>query len=142
YGAAQAEREAELAQALGVASLQEWIRHPDGFFADHVTRYSKSRRRAPIYWPVSTTSGGFTLWLYYPRISSGLLAACVNRLRAGDDVLRGEEDRLLAAQHAGTQPVGGQERLDRLVRERRERAELRESLRELVEQNFQPHLDD
>jgi hypothetical protein len=142
YGAAHAEREAELAQALGVASLREWIRHSDGFFADHLARYSKSRRRAPIYWPLSTTSGGFTLWLYYPRISGAMLAACVNRMRAGDVALKREEDRLLAARRAGALPAGGQERLDRHESERRERAELREALRELVDRNFQPHLDD
>lgn len=142
YGAAHAEREAELAQALGVASPREWIRHPDGFFADHLARYSKSRRRAPIYWPLSTTSGGFTLWLYYPRISGAMLAACVNRMRAADDALKREEDRLFAARRAGALAAGGQARLDRLESERRERAELREALRELVDRNFQPQLDD
>jgi hypothetical protein len=142
YGSAHGEREAELAQALGVASLVDWIRRPDGFFADHLARYSKSRRRAPIYWPLSTASGGFTLWLYYPRISAGMLASCVNRLRAFDGALQGEEDRLVAARHAGTLPSGGQERLDRIASERRERTALREALRELVDRGFEPHLDD
>jgi hypothetical protein len=142
YGAAHAEREAELAQALGVASLREWIRHPEGFFADHLSRYSKSRRRAPIYWPLSTQSGGFTLWLYYPRISGGMLAACVNRLRGGEDAFKREEDRLLAMRRADTLATSGQERLDRLGSERRERTDLREVLRDLVDRNFQPHLDD
>jgi hypothetical protein len=142
YGAAHPEREAELAQALGLASLSEWIRQPDRFFADHLARYSKSRRRAPIYWPLSTQSGGFTLWLYYPRISGAMIAACVNRLRASDDALKREEDRLLAARRAGALPASGQERLDRIGSERRERTDLREVLRELVDQNFQPHLDD
>jgi hypothetical protein len=142
YGTAHAEREAELAQALRVPSLREWIRHPEGFFANHLAGYSKSRRRAPIYWPLSTQSGGFTAWLYYPRISGAMVAACVNRLRADDDTLKREEDRLLTARHAGALAADGQERLDRLGSERRERTELREALRDLVDRNFQPHLDD
>jgi hypothetical protein len=142
YGAVHAEREGELAQALSVASLREWLRHPEGFFADHLARYSKSRRRAPIYWPLSTRSGGFTLWLYYPRISGAMLAACVNRLRVGEDALKRDEDRLLATRRAGALPAGGQDRLDHLGSERRERTDLREALRELVDRNFQPHLDD
>jgi hypothetical protein len=142
YATVHAEREGELAEALRVPSLREWIRRPDGFFADHLMRYSKSNRRAPIYWPISTTSGGLTLWLYYPRISAAMLAACVNRLRVGDDALRIEEDRLVTSRRAGTLPSNGQERLDRLGSERVERTALREALRELVDRNFQPHLDD
>ena len=37
-------------------------RRPTGFFADHLKRYSKSRRQAPIYWPLSTAKGSYTLW--------------------------------------------------------------------------------
>ncbi len=40
--------------------------------------YSKSRRQAPIYWPLSTASGFYTLWLYYHRLTDQMLYACVN----------------------------------------------------------------
>lgn len=48
------------------------------FFAFHLQRYSKSRRKAPIYWPLSTTSGSYTLWVYYPSLTSQTLYTAIN----------------------------------------------------------------
>jgi hypothetical protein len=48
------------------------------FFSFHLKRYSKSRRKAPIYWPLSTSSGSYTLWLYYPRLSNQSLYTAIN----------------------------------------------------------------
>ncbi len=70
--------EQEACQILGVKSLREYLRKPARFFADHLKRYSKSRRQAPIYWPLSTASGSYTLWLYYHRLSDQTLYTCVN----------------------------------------------------------------
>ena len=70
--------EADLCRLLGVKTLRDWLRRPAGFFADHLGRWSKSRRKAPIYWPLSTESGGYTLWLYYPRLTDQTLYTCVN----------------------------------------------------------------
>lgn len=39
------------------------------FFRDHLTRYSKSKRRAPIYWPLYVPSGAWGVWLYAPVLS-------------------------------------------------------------------------
>ena len=44
--------------------VRRWFQRD--FFPFHLQRYSNSRRKAPIYWPLSTTSGDYTLWLYYP----------------------------------------------------------------------------
>jgi hypothetical protein len=142
YGAAHGEREAELANALGADSLLAWLRRPDGFFADHLGRYSKSRRQAPIYWPLSTASGGLTLWLYYPRFSGAMLAAGINRLRENEAQLQRNESALLAARRRDALSAEDQTRLDRLRTELTERAELRESIHTLVNQGLQPHLDD
>lgn len=70
--------EHEACALLGVPTLREWFRRPAGFFADHLKRYSKSRRQAPIYWPLSTASGSYTLWLYYHRLNDQTLYTCVN----------------------------------------------------------------
>lgn len=48
------------------------------FFAFHLQRYSKSRRKAPIYWPLSTTSGSYTLWVHYPSLTSQTLYTAIN----------------------------------------------------------------
>ena len=66
------------AAELGVSSIADYLAKPTGFFADHLSRYSKSGRKAPIYWPLSSESGSYTLWLYYPRLSDQTLYACVN----------------------------------------------------------------
>ncbi len=71
--------EHEASQLLGVRSLRAYFRRPTGFFAYHLGSYSKSRRQAPIYWPLSTQSGSYTLWLYYHRLTSDLLFTAVNQ---------------------------------------------------------------
>jgi hypothetical protein len=48
------------------------------FFPFHLQRYSKSRRKAPIYWPLSTASGSYTLWVYYPSLTSQTLYTAIN----------------------------------------------------------------
>ena len=56
--------------------LRNWLQRE--FFAAHLQRYSKSRRKAPIYWPLSTASGSYSLWLYYPSLTNQTLYTCVN----------------------------------------------------------------
>ncbi len=71
--------EAEACEILGVRDLREYFRKPSGFFTDHLKRYSKSRRQAPIYWPLSTASGNYTVWLYYHRLTQDTLFTVVNQ---------------------------------------------------------------
>lgn len=56
--------------------VRRWLQRD--FFTFHLQRYSKSRRKAPIYWPLSTTSGSYTLWVYYPSLSSQTLYTAIN----------------------------------------------------------------
>jgi len=56
--------------------VRRWLRKD--FFAFHLQRYSKSRRKAPIYWPLSTASGSYTLWVYYPALNNQTLFTAVN----------------------------------------------------------------
>lgn len=67
------EMESELCQLIGVDSLQTYLESPNGFFDYHFKRYTKSRRKAPIYWPISSPEGEITLWVYYPQLSSQTL---------------------------------------------------------------------
>lgn len=69
--------EQEACATLGAKTLREYFRKPGLFFAEHLSRYSKSRRQAPIYWPLSL-GGGYTLWLYYHRLTDQTLYSCVN----------------------------------------------------------------
>ena len=56
--------------------IRRWLQRE--FFAFHLQRYSKSRRKAPIYWPLATTSASYTLWVYYPSLSSQTLYTAIN----------------------------------------------------------------
>ena len=56
--------------------VRRWLQRD--FFAFHLQRYSKSRRKAPIYWPLTTTSGSYTLWVYYPNLTSQTLYTAIN----------------------------------------------------------------
>jgi hypothetical protein len=58
--------------------VRRWLQRE--FFPFHLQRYSKSRRKAPIYWPLSTTSGSYTLWVYYPSLTSQTLYTAINDL--------------------------------------------------------------
>jgi hypothetical protein len=58
--------------------IRRWLQRE--FFAFHTRRYSKSHRKAPIYWPLATASGSYTLWIYYPSLSSQTLYTAVNDL--------------------------------------------------------------
>lgn len=70
--------EVEACQILDMHSVREYFRKPSGFFTNHLRQYSKSRRQAPIYWPISTPSSSYTLWLYYQRLNDQTLYTCVN----------------------------------------------------------------
>ncbi|KSV61618.1 hypothetical protein N182_13655 [Sinorhizobium sp. GL2] len=56
--------------------VRRWLQRD--LFPLHLRQYSMSRRKAPIYWPLSTTSGSYTLWLYHPSLTSQTLYTAVN----------------------------------------------------------------
>jgi hypothetical protein len=56
--------------------VRRWLQRD--FFAFHLRQYSKSRRKAPIYWPLATASGSYTLWVYYPSLTSQTLYTAIN----------------------------------------------------------------
>jgi hypothetical protein len=99
--------EREACEILRVRTLRDYFRKPAGFFADHLSRYSKSRRQVPIYWPLSWSDGGYTIWLYYHRFCRDTLFQALNDFakpklqheRFKLDRLRGE---------AGPQPTRSQ----------------------------------
>lgn len=65
----------ELEGLLGT-DLRTWYRR--SFFERHLKRYSKSNRKAPIYWQLGTPSGSYSVWLYYPRLTRDSLFRLLN----------------------------------------------------------------
>ena len=67
--------EKEACEILGVADLRDYFRKPGtgGFWDDHIKRYSKSRRKAPIYWLLQSSKKSYALWIYYHRLDKDIL---------------------------------------------------------------------
>jgi hypothetical protein len=55
--------------------LSDYFRKPGkgGFWDDHISRYTKSRRKAPIYWLLQSSKKNYAIWLYYHRLDKDLL---------------------------------------------------------------------
>jgi len=81
---------ADAARTLGRGSLRELLMKD--FFKPHVSRYSKSRRQAPLYWQLTVPAGTWSAWLYAPRFSREMLfataAAVEQRIALGYDQVR------------------------------------------------------
>jgi hypothetical protein len=121
--------------------IRRWLRKE--FFPFHLQQYSKSRRKAPIYWPLSTASGSYTLWLYYPELTNQTLFTAVN------DFLEGESGKLslvkqdvAALRNKGSSRTKQEEKeLEKLEDLEQELADLRDILLEIAP-SYRPNQDD
>jgi hypothetical protein len=105
----------ELRWVLGLlrgADLRSYLR--SSFFGVHTVRYTKSRRKAPIYWYLAVPSKEWGLWMYAPALSREQL---FSGSRTAQEKVRRLADE--AAQLRRDLATGG----DRSVRERLEGVE-------------------
>ena len=100
--------EHEACQILGVASLRDYFRQPKAFFDFHIKRYSKSRRKAPIYWLLQSAKKNYGLWLYYHRLDSDTLFKALTLY--ADPKLNIERTRLEDLQRALTPGLPARDR--------------------------------
>jgi len=134
---------------LTVESLREYLRKTakGGFWDDHITRYSKSRRRAPIYWLLQSSKKNYALWLYYHRLDKDLLfKALVNYV---EPKIRLETNRLgtIRSQKAAAGESGKEsKRLDKEVEQQEdfisELRDFEDKLRRAANLHLQPDLND
>jgi hypothetical protein len=141
--------EQEACAILGVKELRDYFRKPaaGGFWADHIARYSKSRRKAPIYWLLQSARKNYGLWLYYHRLDRDTLSkALINYV---EPKLRLEENRLAETRAKRTEAgsTGSAARtLERQIERQEELlSELRDfhdKLRRAADLNLDPDLND
>jgi hypothetical protein len=118
--------------------VRRWLQRD--FFAFHLQRYSKSRRKAPIYWPLTTTSGSYTLWVYYPSLTSQTLYSAINDFiepklkQVGADVT-------VLRNKAAARTRDDEKQFEALQTFELELIELRDTLLELAP-NYKPNHDD
>jgi hypothetical protein len=141
--------EQEATKLLGVKELRDYFRKPakGGFWDDHISRYSKSRRNAPIYWLLQSAKKNYAIWLYYHRLDKDMLfKALVNYV---EPKIRLEESRLesLRSQKAAAGESGKEaKRLAKDVEKQEDfLSELRDfedKLRRAANLNLEPDLND
>jgi hypothetical protein len=127
--------EREACEILGVGTLRDYFRKPACFFADHLKRYSRSRRQAPIYWPLSTASGSYTLWIYYHRLTEQTLHTAIADF-VEPKIKNVEREAQRQKEEAKTQNHGDSiEFLDELK-------ELRAEIERVIKLPWRPNLND
>ncbi len=83
--------ERDVCAALGISELRDYMRK-GAFWQAHIKRYSKSRRKAPIYWLLQSPRKHYAIWLYYHRLDKDtLFKALVNY---AEPKLRREQSKL------------------------------------------------
>ncbi len=115
-----------------------WLRRD--FFPIHLRQYSKSRRKAPVYWPLSTASGRYTLWLYYPALTDQTLYAAANDF-VGTKLDRQVEPALRALRQKTGRSRDEEDELEDLQTLYDELRDLRDKLLELAPA-WKPNHDD
>jgi len=141
--------EQDACQVLGVKNLREYFRKSGGggFWMDHVKRYTKSRRKAPIYWLLQSNRKNYALWLYYHRLDKDLLFKALTQYVEPKIRLEEEHLKSLRAQR-GQFGTGGRQakELDQAM-ERQEHLlveleDFRDKLRRAADLGLEPDLND
>jgi hypothetical protein len=137
--------EREACEMLGVNQLRDYFRKPGkgGFWDDHVSRYSKSRRKAPIYWLLQSAKKSYGLWLYYHRLDKDML---FKALRYVETKVRLEENELDAMRIRKELAGKGTKKLDKGVEQQEsllsELRDFEDKLRRAANLHLEPDLND
>ena len=66
----------EASELLPVGDLRQYVR--TRLFPRHIARFSRSRRKAPVCWQLSSPAGSYSAWLYYHRFTRDTLFRLLN----------------------------------------------------------------
>lgn len=131
----------ELLELLRRQTIRDYLRKQ--FFKDHLSRYSKSRRKAPIYWPLTVPSRNWGVWVYAPMLTRETLFAvareAARRARlAAEAIARLEREQGDAGRSARrvAAELDGEQKLHEELRQFRDEAERIAGL------GWEPDLDD
>ena len=90
----------EATEIVGARSLRGYLNKR--FFRDHLSRYSRSRRKAPLYWSLTVPSRNWGVWVYPPMLNREMLYA-VQREAERRERLGGEAIARLRRELAGAE---------------------------------------
>jgi hypothetical protein len=141
--------EKEACEILGVKSLRDYFRKTGkgGFWDDHISRYSKSRRKAPIYWLLQSSKKNYALWLYYHRLDKDLLfKALVNyvepKIRLETSRFESIRTQKVAAGDSGKEAKRHAKDVERQEDFLSELRDFEDKLRRAANLNLEPDLND
>ena len=58
-------------KSAGVEDLRQHLRTK--YFEIHISQYSKSRRKAPVYWQIATSTSSYSIWVYLHAVTKDTL---------------------------------------------------------------------
>ena len=63
--------EEEICSILNIKDIRNYFQKTgnNGFWANHIKKYSRSKRKSPIYWYLRSRKGNYGVWLYYHRLN-------------------------------------------------------------------------
>jgi len=133
----------ELVKLRQVSDLRTYLRR--SFFDDHLKRYTSSKRKAPIYWPLTVPSGQWAVWVYAPRLTRETLYAVASEAlrregHAGAEIARLERERASGANGRGLKVVDKALDVERKLAEELRR--FREEAERIAGLGWEPDLDD
>jgi hypothetical protein len=141
--------EKEACDIFALKELRDYFRKPGkgGFWNDHVARYTKSRRKAPIYWLLQSSKINYAVWLYYHRLDKDLLfKALVNYV---EPKIRLETSRLETFRSQRAAVAGSGNESKRLAKEVErqedflsELSDFEDKLRRAANLHLEPDLND
>ena len=141
--------EQEACHILGIKELRDYFRRPSngGFWTDHIQRYSKSRRKAPIYWLLQSSKKNYAVWLYYHRLTKDTLFKVLNnyvepKIRRETAQLEQIRIHLAATGTAGHEAKKLERQLERQENFLSELEDFRDKLRRAADLNLEPDLND
>lgn len=134
------EWEQDLSKYLKVSRIEDYFLRTERIFSYHLSKYSEGGRQAPIYWPLSTTSGSYTLWIYYPALTNQTLYSAVNDF-VEPKLKQVQGDITALKEQGGNRSKTEEKQYENLLTLEKELLEFRDVLLGIAEK-YQPNHDD
>jgi hypothetical protein len=139
--------EQEACERLSVKDLRTYFRNPRKFFDYHIKRYSKGRRKAPIYWLLQSPKRNYGLWLYYHRLDSDILFKALHKyvepkVQLEESRLDEYEARRRSAGTAGREARQAEKAVEKQEELLTDLSEFRDRLERAAKLHLRPDLND
>jgi hypothetical protein len=133
----------EMLSILGRRTMRDHFRKQ--FFKDHLSRYSRSRRKAPIYWLLGVPSRSWGVWIYAPMLDREMLYAVASEAARRERLAVEVIARLQREQQEGNAGSAARKIAEELDSEEKLTEELRRfgtEAERIAGLGWEPNLDD